>query len=830
MPEQLRSTPEPVDLLGVSSPKVLAIDDETVSRLVLCRMLRGLGLEVSEASDVPEALGMLQTAPFDLVVSDYLMPSGTGLRVAELAAAKSIPFILVTGFGHEMDLGDSLDRLVGAHLTKPVSSDDLRQAVAASGVDVGAGAGADADADRHDQEPHDSEPGSMAVPGAESDPEVSSSRVDTLNFALLDGLGVEVTLVDSAAQIIVSTAGSRDTLGYDEEFWQRANLFDVIHPGDLSMAQKGLAALLASPGDSLEAIFRVSHADGHWEPVEVHGANLLDKPGIEAVVLTTRSVGVDEALRNASTQSQFVASVSHELRSPLHGILGVAQLLEDQVVGESAEFVRLIRTEAERLSRVIDDILNYSKADNGALVVAPAPTSIRQIISDVSKICQTQAKPNVHLWINIDPDVPAWVLVDGPRLHQVLLNLTANATRFTSSGSIELSCRPISGDRLFFAVSDTGIGIPPDEITTLFEPFRQGQGGQAAGGTGLGLAISNNLIRLMDGRLDVESVVGQGSTFSFGITAPRTSNQSHPTAVGIPESNALTSVSRALVIDDAKVNQLVIGRQLESMGFAVETAECGIEGLEISRYDGPFDLLITDWHMPKMDGLEVIRRLREFEATNGRHTPIVMMTASALDADRATCLAAGADHFLAKPSTRAELCQLVSQYLPNEPAEPTTPAQPTQPTQSARSAQLTQSAPPSSQELSHRSTETVMAGSSVEVAAVFDSSILDELAAELDNTAAVVSVVDTFLLDLPKLTGAISVAVASGDIANAARSAHTLRSPSLMLGAVGLGSYCRQIEESSSSSDLDTHNIEQFSRLTEQTRTGLIRWTDGKRD
>ena len=351
---------------------------------------------------------------------------------------------------------------------------------------------------------------------------------------LMEAIGAEVTFIDGAAEVIASTAGSRFALGYDESFWATANLFDLAHPDDVARAQDAFSRILATPGMSGQERFRARHAAGHWETIEIYGHNLLADPDIGALVLTTRSVTLEEDLRSAheqaihaaTAQSEYVASVSHELRSPLQGILGVAQLLEDQVTGEPAELLGLIRDEAERLRRVIDDILDYAKASQARMELDPKPTDIRRVLDAVAGIVGPQLLSSVELRIDVDPAVAEWVLVDDLRLHQVLLNLAANAARFTAEGVVRIHCRPATAGRLYFAVEDSGIGIDQDRIQSLFEPFRQGVPSQDYQGTGLGLTISKELVELMGGRLDVESMLGKGSMFAFAVEAPVTEAES----------------------------------------------------------------------------------------------------------------------------------------------------------------------------------------------------------------------------------------------------------------------------------------------------------------
>ncbi|MEM9614865.1 MAG: response regulator [Actinomycetota bacterium] len=805
--------------------RVLAVDDETVSRLVVSRMLGGLGHQVTEAADAPEAIEALRATPFDLVVSDYKMPSGTGLDVAEEARRRRTPFILLTGFSYGGEFEQLDPGLVRVHLAKPVSSSELAAAVEtccgrpaeSTPSSIGGGTAPAAAPDPTAATvPSASEPAAAGKTAAADD-----RNLVERNLALLNAIGVEVTLADAGGGIIGSTAGRRGALGYPESFWDDASIFDLTHPDDLATAHETMAAIVATPGGSAMARFRARHAEGHWEMVEIHGTNLLDDPDVGALVMTSRSVTIEErlraahaeAVRRASSQVQYVASVSHELRSPLQGILGVAQLLEDTVNDGSAELVGIIRSEAERLRRVIDDILDYAKSDNGAVELEPRPTSIAKLVGDVSDICQPQLQPGVTIRVDVHPSVAPWVEIDDLRLHQILLNLVANAARFTPQGSITVSCRPLGGDRLLFDVIDTGAGIAPDKIGGLFEPFRQSTRAEGGGGAGLGLSISRNLVSIMGGRLSVESTVGEGSTFSFAVNATAIERPAVTTDDGAPAPAAAPSPtppapSRALVVDDSSVNRMVLSKQLALMGFEVDTADGGSPGIAMIL-DGVYDVVVTDWHMPEVDGLDLIAAVRSAEL-GGRRTPIITVTASAMTSDRKRCLDAGADGFLPKPVTKAEREEVVSCYL--RTAAPTV----------AGAAGRRDGAEPA---LPEDGGDRGRRGDDAPATPALDAAVLDDLIEQLGGREAVASVVESFLTEIGRLGDTLVAALEDGHTDAAVTAAHTLRGPSQLLGATALGESCTGIEQRTVG--IDRASADGLRRRLERTRNALQDWLSG---
>ncbi len=763
-------------MTAVPTLRVLAVDDETVSRLVVTRMLGALGHQVTEAADAPEAIDALRLDTFDLVVSDYKMPSGTGLDVAEEARRHGVPFILLTGFSYGGDFEQLDPGLVRVHLAKPVSSSELAAAVETCCAAVAPEPAATA---VHPGQTVEGAPDAAVGPDAAAPagaPTVQGGNLVERNLALLNAIGVEVTLADAGGGIIGSTAGRRGALGYPETFWEDASIFDLAHPDDLGSARQAMDAMLSTPGGSALARFRARHAEGHWETVEIQCTNLLDDPDVGALVMTSRSVTIEErlraahaeAVRRASSQVQYVASVSHELRSPLQGILGVAQLLEDTVSDGSKELVSVIRSEAERLRQVIDDILDYANSDHGAIELEPRPTSIAKLVGDVADICQPQLQPGVDITVDVHPGVAPWVEIDDLRLHQILLNLVANAARFTTRGSITVSCRALDGDRLLVTVVDTGSGIEAEKLSGLFEPFRDSSRADGGAGPGLGLSISKNLVSIMGGRLSVESTVGEGSTFSFAVNAPAVERPAGAVDGPIGGSSATSTPSRALVVDDSSVNRMVLSKQLALMGFEVDTAEGGASGISMIL-STTYDVVVTDWHMPEVDGLDLIAAVRGAEL-GGRRTPIITVTASAMAADRKRCLDAGADGFLPKPVTKAELEGVVGSYLRTAGAAVE---------------------PPDDDEVDAAGQRRV---DDAPDAPALDEAVLDGLIDQLGGREAVVSVVESFLTEIDRLGDTLVAAIEADDVDGAVAAAHTLRGPSQLLGAVALGDRCDAVE------------------------------------
>ena len=354
---------------------------------------------------------------------------------------------------------------------------------------------------------------------------------------------------------------------------------------------------------------------------------------------------LDEAHAAVSARTQFLSNMSHEIRTPMNGVLGLSRLLVEESNPSSRELAETVVSSAESLLRVLDDILDLSKLDAGALLIEARPTQTREVVHQVVALMTANVdEAGLALKANIAVDVPAWVHMDGHRFRQILSNLLANAVKFTRRGSIEVALHYRDGN-LHCEVKDTGIGMKPDVVAKLFQPFQQADASTARrfGGTGLGLAICRRLCKMMGGQISVSSTEGVGSTFRFWLPAPVV----NPTKADVPNDVPLERPLNVLVAEDNRVNQLVVRRLLEKLGAQTTVVEDGEQAIESVRAT-TFDLVLMDRHMPKLDGLEATRQIRRLAGYRAQ-TPVVALTASVMADDQRECLAAGMNAFLPKP-------------------------------------------------------------------------------------------------------------------------------------------------------------------------------------
>ncbi len=465
----------------------------------------------------------------------------------------------------------------------------------------------------------------------------------------------------------------------DDNYWSRSEVVAARHAAVIGYV---LAALL-----TLSACLVVRTTRQHRRLIESQNAELESK-------VQQRTRELEQSTREARSanvaKSQFLANMSHEIRTPMNGIIGMNELLLDtSLTGTQRRYVETIGYSSRALLSIINDILDFSKIEAGKLEVETVEFGLHEAVGQIVDLQALRAaEKGLALRASVAADVPARVRGDPVRFQQVLSNLIANAIKFTERGSIEVDLNCIGRDdsrcRLRCSITDTGIGIPADRQAALFRPFVQADTTTTRrfGGTGLGLSICHELVTLMGGEIGLDSQPGSGSTFWFELPmtiadatefpaeVPVDADSTHAEAILATPSAYASSRCRILLTDDNAINQQLALAILEQSDAEVVVANNGSEAVAAHARE-VFSLILMDCQMPVMDGFEALRRIRAAEASGedaARHTPVIALTANALQGDRDHCLAAGFDDYLSKPFMPKALLEVVERWRHGMPA------------------------------------------------------------------------------------------------------------------------------------------------------------------
>lgn len=529
---------------------------------------------------------------------------------------------------------------------------------------------------------------SEATSGAHVAEGIGKKRRFSLLELTLDHSNQGLAMIDAKGQVLIFNKRALEYTGVDpqtfklpataKEVAQRQLQSGEFGPDGALLPEEARGYFLTGTGTLPKHYIR-RRPDG--TVLEVRSEPLPSGGVVQSYTdITELQQAKEGAEAGARAKSAFLATMSHEVRTPLNGVLGVAALLRNTPLSEEqADYVRIITESGDALLTVINDVLDFSKLEAGMMQLDPTPSALKDLASGTLDLVRaTAADKGLRLSFEIDPGVAPRALMDFKRLRQVLLNLLSNAVKFTAKGSVTLKITrlaPPFADYIRFEVRDTGIGISAEGRKKLFREFSQVDGSidRQYGGTGLGLAISKKIVEAMKGTIGVDSEQGAGSTFWFEISAPVSDTpveiETKPSAIRDSHRQF-----RILVVEDVATNQLVARKMLESLGHVVDIASDGHEALEIAR-NGVHDLVFMDMQLPGMDGLVATEKLRAF---GGRFAtvPVVAMTANTSAADEAACRAAGMNDFISKPLDINLLAAMVERVTAQDSANDSAAPQP----------------------------------------------------------------------------------------------------------------------------------------------------------
>ncbi len=751
---------------------VLIVDDNPNNLFTLEALLdEHLGVEVVQASSGMAGLAVLLERPVDVIILDVQMPGLDGFETANMIKQRkrdaNVPIIFLTAAAkREEDVAEGFGLGAVDYLFKPVDERQLINKLKGYFRAI----------DQERQKQRALEANLSATSDELADSEALNQRILS---AVPQGL-----VVVQADRIVLVNDGFR-------------RMFEGLFETERGRPVSEILERLSLPTTLQEKIRRREAFSRHELEVEQVGSGSLkliiqvdgipfDDKILIVISNVTEQKLIEQQLAKSMTEaqaanrakSQFLANMSHEFRTPLNGILGLAELIGNHhLLPSQMEHLQLLSRSGERLLRLVDDVLDISQVEAGAVRLRQERFDLSELLSDLMDLYGHTARSK-GLEFSLDSNLrgATWLRADADRVRQILVNLLGNAIKFTEAGRIVLRCqaheRSGATRTIRFEVEDTGIGIGPERAHHLFERFSQvdDSNTRAFGGTGLGLAISKEICELMGGTIGLDSPETRGSLFWVELPFQVSDLESSPpTSQTVPpEADSAPLGIHVLVVEDDPVNQVVVQAMIENLGERCSVLSDGEQAVRALKSE-TYDLVLMDLHMPILDGLHATEEIRQWERDSGRGAcPIIALTANVMPGTKSDCLAAGMDDYLAKPVRQADLHQIIQGITGKAPlGDPSSPAVP-----NALESELDE----------------------------------EQLAYQRDTLGHVFStLIETYLAQTPGLLAELDEAVSEEDAEQLWGLAHRLKSSSAQVGALRFSELAKLLEQAGRAGRVDVH-------------------------
>jgi PAS domain S-box-containing protein len=620
--------------------KLLFVEDHPVDLLAFQRYLKDslLEFETHFATNIQEALSLISQNKYDIVISDFHLPDGTAIDL--LKEVKEIPFIVTTGTGDEKVAVRAMKAGAFDYLIKDQDRNYLTLLPIAIETAL-----------KHFQN------------------QLHLKEIEDRFRVMADHAPVMIWHADNLNKYIYFNKTWLDFTGLQNESINQMGWMAAVCNDDIERVKTTIAVAMKTFRE-FKIEYRLRHHDGSYRWILDHGTPLILENGTNngyvgsAVDITELKRAKEISEEHSRAKSEFLSNMSHEIRTPLTSIIGYSEILlgDDSSFLERQKTIGKILANGHHLLSVINNILDVSKIEAGAVQIELQSIDIKNWILDVIDTLQIYAyEKKLKLDAIFDDQLPEFLLIDPLKLKQILINLIANAIKFTHRGSVTLTVGyQYSLQKLNLCIRDTGMGMSQQQIDKLFTPFYQADTSNSRqyGGTGLGLVISKHLIDLMHGDIQVESTLNYGTTFTFWIIAKMTKVSTQPMIHDRVHIDYHSKVNlKVLVVEDSEDNRLLIRTLLRKQRINCYFAENGLEALEKHK-NTSFDLIFMDMQMPIMDGYTATQRLREA----GVKTPIIALTANSLESDTKLALSVGCTAFLGKPFKQKDFYKVIDDY------------------------------------------------------------------------------------------------------------------------------------------------------------------------